>query len=292
MGTESTELSRQYETQLGLAHTTIEALKARIKQHYDLASDYYLSLWGEHIHHGYWPTDESKASESKETAQANLIRLLLSISGVGSSGAALDVLDVGCGVGGTSRYLASDLGCRVTGITISTRQVEIATRLSVDAMTDAKTDAKADDTTADRGSSFLPVGKGHVRFLELDAEKMGDYFLDGTAETAATATTTTSPGLFDVVWISEALSHFPDKALFFRNAQRVLRPGGKLVLADWFKAEDLSAKAFDADIKPIEDGMLLPPLCTQADYVTLATGAGLHVHAPPKDISADVSKTW
>ncbi|EFX01070.1 gamma-tocopherol methyltransferase [Grosmannia clavigera kw1407] len=272
-GAESTDLSRQYDTQLGLAHTTIEALKARIKQHYDLASDYYVSLWGEHIHHGYWPTDESKASESKETAQANLIRLLLSISGVGdSSSAALDVLDVGCGVGGTSRCLASDLGCRVTGITISTRQVEIAKRLS------AGTTAGDDDNDDD----FQPVGKGHVRFLELDAEKMGDYFLDGTADT----------GLFDVVWISEALSHFPDKALFFRNAQRVLRPGGKLVLADWFKAEGLSAKAFDTDIKPIEDGMLLPPLCTQSDYVTLATGAGLRVHAPPKDISADVSKTW
>lgn len=42
---EITELSRQYDTPLGLAHTTMQALKDRIKQHYDLASDYYLSLW-------------------------------------------------------------------------------------------------------------------------------------------------------------------------------------------------------------------------------------------------------
>ena len=40
------------------------------------------------------------------------------------------------------------------------------------------------------------------------------------------------------------------------------------------------------------DGMLLPPLCTQAEYVDLAKGAGLKVFAPPKDISQDVSKTW
>ena len=40
-----TELSKEYDTPLGLAHTTMQALKDRIKLHYDLASDYYLSLW-------------------------------------------------------------------------------------------------------------------------------------------------------------------------------------------------------------------------------------------------------
>ncbi|CAK7568508.1 MAG: hypothetical protein SEPTF4163_006501 [Sporothrix epigloea] len=270
---ETTDLSREYETPLGLAHTTMQALKDRIKQHYDLASDYYVSLWGEHIHHGYWPTDESKATESKETAQANLIRLLLSIAGldVASSEKTLSVLDVGCGVGGTSRYLASELGARVTGITISTRQVELATKLAKVAAGKNEADVGVD--------GFFPLGEGQVRFLELDAEKMSDYFEKDAAS-------------FDVVWISEALSHFPDKALFFRNAQRVLKPGGKLVLADWFKAEDLDAKAFDADIKPIEDGMLLPPMCTQAGYVKLATDAGLCVIAGPKDISDDVKQTW
>lgn len=44
-GDETTELSKQYETPMGLAHTTMQALKDRIKLHYDLASDYYLSLW-------------------------------------------------------------------------------------------------------------------------------------------------------------------------------------------------------------------------------------------------------
>ncbi|KAK4168016.1 gamma-tocopherol methyltransferase [Cladorrhinum sp. PSN259] len=270
-----TDLSTQYDTPLGLAHTTMQALKGRIKLHYDLASDYYLSLWGEHIHHGYWPTPESKSQESKETAQLNLIRLLLSISSLpeesgqsSETSTPLKVLDVGCGIGGTSRFLASELGCSVTGITISTKQVEIARRLSSSNSADVA------------GQGFIPHGRGQVRFIELDAEKMGEYFAAQQQQQ------------FDVVWISEALSHFPNKALFFRNAQKVLRPGGKLVLADWFKAAELGEKGFENDIKPIEDGMLLPPLCTQKDYVRLAEEAGLKVFGGPKDISQDVSKTW
>ena len=42
---DQTQLSTQYETPMGLSHTTMGALKDRIKQHYDLASDYYLNLW-------------------------------------------------------------------------------------------------------------------------------------------------------------------------------------------------------------------------------------------------------
>ncbi|KAK7746319.1 hypothetical protein SLS53_002278 [Cytospora paraplurivora] len=270
---ETTSLSKQYDTPLGLAHDTMQALKDRIKTHYDLASEYYLNLWGTHIHHGYWPTPESKANETKDKAQINLIRLLLDISQVAEGS---KVLDVGCGIGGTSRYLATELGCTVTGITISTKQVEMATRLTRSEA--VKADASLSDQKAD-SDGFLKVGKGKVRFVELDAEKMGEVF---AAQSES----------FDVVWICEALSHFPNKALFFENARKVLKEGGKLALADWFKAEGLEEKQFLDDVKPIEDGMLLPPLCTQADYVNLAKGAGLDVLRGPQDISDDVKATW
>ncbi|KAL2136391.1 hypothetical protein VTI74DRAFT_4035 [Chaetomium olivicolor] len=280
----------------------MQALKDRIKLHYDLASDYYLNLWGEHIHHGYWPTDESKATESKETAQLNLIRLLLEISQLpsqetttttSSSGDAaakpLRILDVGCGIGGTTRYLASTLGATVTGITISGKQVQIATRLSKTASAAAPAAAEGEEAQTTLGGEFIPLGPhgGKVRFIDLDAEKMGEFFTSGGGAGA-------EAGLFDVVWISEALSHFPNKALFFRNACKLLRADGKgkLVLADWFKAEGLEKGEFEGDIKPIEDGMLLPPLCTQQEYVKLAEEAGLRVLGGPKDISKDVSKTW
>jgi tocopherol O-methyltransferase len=193
---------------------------------------------GEHIHHGYWAPEEAKKTLPKEEAQVALIRLLLDISGVSQGDR---VLDVGCGIGGTSRYLASQLGCTVTGITISTKQVEIAKRL-----TKAEAGKETPDAEED-AEGFFKLGKGKVKFIELDAEKMGEFFAG-------------DEGAFDAVWISEALSHFPNKALFFQNTFKVLKPGGKLALADWFKAEGLSEKEFADDIKPIE-GESLTCLC-------------------------------
>ena len=44
--------------------------KQTIREHYDAVSPYYRSLWGEHIHHGYWV----RGDESKERAQLQLMR--------------------------------------------------------------------------------------------------------------------------------------------------------------------------------------------------------------------------
>ncbi|RYO78710.1 hypothetical protein DL762_008563 [Monosporascus cannonballus] len=251
------------------AHTSMATLKDRIKQHYDLASDYYYSLWGQHIHHGLFRND----GESKEEAQVNLINYLLGISRLQKGG---HVLDVGCGIGGTSRFLAKEHGCAVTGITISGRQVEIAKRLTLE-------DKAAPQTR--EGSDLLSYdGKGAVRFLELDAEKMRERFSPAEGRPGET---------FDCVWISEALSHLPDKPLFFSSSFAVLAAGGssRLVVADWFKAPGLSAEQEAADIQPIEDGMLLPKLCTADDYVRMAEEAGFKTLQAPIDISKDVAKT-
>ncbi|KAI4245153.1 MAG: hypothetical protein L6R42_010277 [Xanthoria sp. 1 TBL-2021] len=124
----------------------------------------------------------------------------------------------------------------------------------------------------------IQLGNGSARFVELDAETMGEFFTDQSG--------------FDCVWISEAMSHLPDKALFFSNAFKLLKEGGKLVIADWFRGEGLTEKQVGDDIKPIEDGMLLPPLCTQPEYVAFAKEAGFGVFCAPFDISKDVAKTW
>ena len=149
------------------------------------------------------------------------------------------VLDVGCGVGGTSRFLAASLGCTVTGITISSKQVEIATRLTRAEAEKASSPAPPAGPDAD---GFFKLGAGRVRFVEMDAETMGERFREQAEE-------------FDAVWICEALSHIPGKDRFFRNAKMALKKGGKLVVADWFKNE--TVEAGNGDIKAIE-GILSP----------------------------------
>ncbi|KIY01822.1 uncharacterized protein Z520_01960 [Fonsecaea multimorphosa CBS 102226] len=278
---EQNHVGDKYEVPTYEAHSSFDSLKQRIRHHYEIASDYYYSLWGQHIHHAYFLTPE----DTKETGQINLINLLLDISKLALNSA---VLDVGCGIGGTTRHLAREHGCTVTGITISGRQVQIAKRLTSDeAARECRnavplTATAAAPSQAPNGTDkFTTLGskQGKVDYFELDAEKMASTF---------------PPESFDCVWISEALSHFPDKPLFFRNAARVLRPnGGKLVLADWFKSSaPLTPEQVENDIKPIEDGMLLPPLNTMAEYVSMAESAGLRVFHEPKDISQQVARTW
>lgn len=111
--------------------------------------------------------------------------------------------------------------------------------------------AEAGDGQAVGVHGIVRIANGSVQFEELDAEKMAEHF---------------SPELdLMCVWISEALSHFPNKKLFFENAFINLDLEGKLVVADWFKAEGLTAEQLDADIKPIEGRVLIIPYFLAVD---------------------------
>jgi tocopherol O-methyltransferase len=99
--------------------------KQRIVEHYDLVSPFYRSLWGEHLHHGYW----IRGDESKEKAQLQLIEHLARLANVKPGS---DILDIGCGFGASSLYLAKQFNAAVTGITISPVQVEMAIRAAAE----------------------------------------------------------------------------------------------------------------------------------------------------------------
>jgi tocopherol O-methyltransferase len=94
---------------------TVEA----VGRHYDDLDVYYRDIWGEHVHHGLWKS----GGESPEQACEQLIRLVAEEAGV-SDGTV--VCDVGCGYGGTARFLARVYKAQVTGLTVSEAQFQYA----------------------------------------------------------------------------------------------------------------------------------------------------------------------
>ena len=166
---------------------------AEIRDHYDTITPYYRSLWGEHIHHGYWHGDESAAE-----AQENLIRELAQRAHVEEGDR---VLDVGCGLGGSSMYLAREYGVMARGITLSPKQVSAAR-----------------DQARRRGLL------GRVNFDVQDAHDLAK-----------------DPAFYDVIWVVECSEHLFDKAAFIAECARHLVPGGRLAVCAWLVGDSLDA---------------------------------------------------
>jgi tocopherol O-methyltransferase len=163
--------------------------KKAIQHHYDLGTLFYRLLWGPHIHHGLW-----QENESPRLAQRRLIDRLATAAGLQHGD---EVLDVGCGMGGSTIDLAARYGCTVTGVTLSPVQCRWA-RLS---------------------AAWHRVGR-RVRFRHADAEHV-EF----------------APATFDVVWNVECSEHLFDKPGFFRRAAAWLRPGGRLALCAWLAGD-------------------------------------------------------
>ena len=85
-------------------------------------------LWGEHIHLGYYH-NQKKLGDFRE-AKATFVHELVKWSGLDKLPKGSRVLDVGCGIGGSSRILAEHYGFNVIGITISAEQVKRARELT------------------------------------------------------------------------------------------------------------------------------------------------------------------
>jgi tocopherol O-methyltransferase len=166
----------------------------KIVQYYKETENAYKDSWDLKnslaIHYGYW--DRFVKTFSQSLIRMNEMMLLM-----GRVKARDVVLDAGCGVGGSSIFLASILGCRVTGITLSERQVDQATE-------NAKRKGVADKV------DFKVMNYAQTSFPDES---------------------------FDVVWGCESICYADDKEAFVKEAFRLLKPGGRLVIADGFVNE-------------------------------------------------------
>ena len=139
----------------------------RIQSFYDESSSLWEQVWGEHMHHGYYGPDGQDKIKNPQEAQRILIEKILDWSGAEGP---QSLLDVGCGIGGSTLYLASKYRTTATGITLSPVQ-----------------SARAKARAANAGLNE------HVQFRVADALAMP--FADNS---------------FDLVWSLESGEHMPD----------------------------------------------------------------------------------
>ncbi len=163
----------------------------RIIEYYDSTENAYKDTWDLNnsmaIHYGYW--DKKVKTFSQSLNRMNEIMMIE--AGVCSSDI---VLDAGCGIGGSSIFLAKQTGCNVTGISISEKQINKARELAIEKAVDKK-----------------------VSFHVMDYSSA--VFPDNS---------------FDVVWGCESICYAVDKEKFINEAFRLLKPGGRLIVADGF----------------------------------------------------------
>ncbi|WP_320676123.1 methyltransferase domain-containing protein [Prochlorococcus sp. MIT 1300] len=90
-------------------------------------------LWGEHIHLGFY--DASSQKMDFREAKVAFVHKLVQWSGLDQLPKGSRILDVGCGIGGSTRILAKDYGFEIIGISISSAQVRRASELTSDQLT-------------------------------------------------------------------------------------------------------------------------------------------------------------
>ncbi len=99
--------------------------------------------WGEHIHLGYYGSSPKRKDFLQ--AKADFVHEMVKWGGLDQLPEGTTVLDVGCGIGGSSRILAKDYGFMVTGVTISPQQVKRAQELTPEGIS---ANFKVDDALA------------------------------------------------------------------------------------------------------------------------------------------------
>jgi MPBQ/MSBQ methyltransferase len=99
--------------------------------------------WGEHIHLGHYGNPPQRKDFLR--SKIDFVHEMVKWGGLDKLPAGTTLIDVGCGIGGSSRILAADYGFAVTGVTISPQQVQRAQELTPEGMT---AQFKVDDALA------------------------------------------------------------------------------------------------------------------------------------------------
>lgn len=158
------------------------------------------------------------------------------------------VLDSGCGVGGASIWLAEHKKANCVGLNLMEMQLKLARVFSQRHGTLGRTEFVAGDFTK----------------LPLKEES------------------------FDVIWATESYCHATDKKTWIQNMYRLLKPGGRLIVADGFRSDERTFSASEEKkYHQFISGWAVPNLSSQAEHIAWCKEAGF-LTVDDEDISADV----
>jgi cyclopropane fatty-acyl-phospholipid synthase-like methyltransferase len=184
---------------------------------------------GDNLHFGYWDTPDSEVG--LDEAADRLTDLMTEKLKVNAQSR---VLDIGCGVGGPGVRIARLTGARVTGISVSHKQITLANSY-------AESAGLAERVTFQRANAME---------LPFPAQS------------------------FDAAIALESIIHMPDRGQVLRQISRTLRPGGRLVLTDFFERVPIPTAKQSAVDRYLNDFMMTmvqaedyPPLLRQAELL-------------------------
>ncbi|CAJ2507916.1 Uu.00g091020.m01.CDS01 [Anthostomella pinea] len=224
----------------GVSHETDEVRRARADayaeltgQYYDISTDVYEHAWGESFHFCRFARGESFAQ-----AIARHEHYLAACIGIRRN---MQVLDVGCGVGGPAREMVTFTGCRVTGLNISEYQLKHARAYG------------------ERN------GLSHrLDFVQGDFMKMP--FPDAS---------------FDAVYSVEATVHAPSLRRVYSEIHRVLKPGGRFGIYEWVMTDAFDNENIDhRRIRlAIEKGYGIAAMVKMSDALAALQESGLELES-------------
>jgi tocopherol O-methyltransferase len=229
-------------------------LKSGIANFYDESSEIWLDVWGEHMHHGYYP---SPTYSNHQSAQIDMIDRSLEFAyGKDPIFIPKSMVDVGCGVGGSSRHISRKYNCTATGLSLSPYQIQ-----------------RAKQFTKEQNLTHM------CEYGVNDAMKMP--FKDNS---------------FDLTWSMESGEHMPDKNKFVDELVRVTTPGGRIIIVTWCHRELKQGETAlrpreQALLHKINDAYFLPEWCPSSTYVKYAKKLGL-VDVRNDDWSEFIAPFW
>ena len=198
--------------------------------------DYTIPFWKVFWHRGTGAIHYGFWDNQTKDLKDALINTNKVLSEIVQVNASSKVLDAGSGIGSSSIWMAENVGCEVVGITLAPRQK-------------AKAETYARAAGVQNKTAFYVMDYSHTDFPN---------------ET------------FDVVWALESVCHEKDKSDFIHEAYRILKRGGKIIVADGFLKRAPHGEHEERTYQVFLKGFVLDNLASVDEFRSNLASAGFH----------------